>query len=194
MAVNKSSQGGRERRESERADARLTMRIDADALKDVPRIVTQSENISASGVYCFASHLLPVGAPVSLSIVLPHLPGEPEGQHIIRAEGRVVRAIPQPNAPAKTPYELAFMFVQIEHDDKAYLHQFVLWRNLQNLRDAIGRPAGSAARRPARAKAKVTVRKSAARKTTKAKAKSRAKSVVKSSRKASARPKAKRAR
>lgn len=151
MAVNKSSKSGRERRESERAEARLTMRIDADAHKDVPQIVTQSENISASGVYCFASHSLPLRTHVSLSIVLPALPGQAAGTQIVRTDALVVRSIPNPKAPAKTPFELAFMFLSLGHVEKAQLHEFVLWRNLQTLREALGQsPSAKPARKPAK--------------------------------------------
>lgn len=165
MAVNKSSKSGRERRESERAEARLTMRIDADALKDVPQIVTQSENISASGVYCFASHSLPLRTHVSLSIMLPALPGQPAGTQIVRTDALVVRSIMRPNAPAKTPYELAFMFLSLGHEEKAQLHEFVLWRNLQTLRQALGQvpSGGGATRAPKPARRKVAKKKATAK-------------------------------
>lgn len=172
MAVNKSSKSGRERRESERAEARLTMRIDADALKDVPQIVTQSENISASGVYCFASHSLPLRTHVSLAIVLPALPGQPAGTQVVRTDALVVRSIPNPKAPTRTPYELAFMFLSLGHVEKAQLHEFVLWRNLQTLREALGQ---STSAKPAR---RVTKTASASRK-----------SVAPAKRKATAKPK-----
>ncbi len=209
MAVNKSSKSGRERRESERAEARLTMRIDADALKDVPQIVTQSENISASGVYCFASHSLPLRTHVSLSIVLPALPGQPAGTQIVRTDALVVRSIPNPKAPAKTPFELAFMFLSLGHEERAQLHEFVLWRNLQTLREALGqttsvKPARKpASRKTSAAKKKATAapkRKSAAkpRKAAKKKPAKAKKAVSRKARPASkrkaARPKAKRSR
>lgn len=167
MAVNKSSKSGRERRESERAEARLTMRIDADALKDVPQIVTQSENISASGVYCFASHSLPLRTHVSLSIVLPPMPGQPAGTQIVRTDALVVRSIVRPNAPAKTPFELAFMFLSLGHDEKAQLHEFVLWRNLQTLREALGQVSPASATKPAKKSVRKTVRKKVAKKAAK---------------------------
>jgi hypothetical protein len=51
MAVKKTSaRRGRERRASERADARLSMRVDAAAMAGATRIVTESQNISGSGV------------------------------------------------------------------------------------------------------------------------------------------------
>ena len=167
MAVNKSSKSGRERRESERAEARLTMRIDADALKDVPQIVTQSENISASGVYCFASHSLPLRTHVSLSIVLPPMPGQPAGTQIVRTDALVVRSIVRPNAPAKTPFELAFMFLSLGHDEKAQLHEFVLWRNLQTLREALGQVSPTSGAKPAKKSVRKTVRKKVAKKAAK---------------------------
>ena len=87
MAVKKTSaRRGRERRASERADARLSMRVDAAAMAGATRIVTESQNISGSGVYCHASHYLAPLSKVQLTIVLPKSPGGSGGpQELVSA-------------------------------------------------------------------------------------------------------------
>ena len=93
MAVKKAgARRGRERRVSERADARLSMRVDAGALAGATRIVTESQNISASGVYCHASHYLAPLSKVQLTIVLPRVPGGDSGPpELVKCEAIVVR-------------------------------------------------------------------------------------------------------
>src|ERR1041385_1360661 len=69
-----SARKGRERRGSERADARLSMRVEADAA-GAARIVTETQNVSSSGVYCYASHYLAPLSRVQITLVLPKIPG-----------------------------------------------------------------------------------------------------------------------
>jgi hypothetical protein len=72
----KSTRRKSERRVHARVDARLSMRVEG-----VPddgqqtQIVTESQNISASGVYCSSQHFLSPLSKVALTIVLPRLPG-----------------------------------------------------------------------------------------------------------------------
>src|SRR5262249_36143177 len=61
-----------ERRMNARADANLSMRLMTAAGSDgQPEFVTESENISASGVYCFSPHYLAPLSKVGLTLVLP---------------------------------------------------------------------------------------------------------------------------
>ena len=69
MAVKKSTRG-RERRTSQRVDARLSMRVEGSPEGGASaQIVTESQNISTSGVYCYSSHFLPPLSKVQLTIV-----------------------------------------------------------------------------------------------------------------------------
>ena len=142
MAVKKTSaRRGRERRMSERADARLSMRVDAGALAGATRIVTESQNISASGVYCHASHYLAPLSKVQLTIVLPKVPGGSGGpQELVKCEGIVVRCSQRPGGRTETPYDLACMFTGLETSLKMRIADFVTWRNLQALRAAVAPP------------------------------------------------------
>jgi len=134
---------GRERRGSERAEARLSMRVEAGATAGAARIVTESQNISASGIYCHASHYLAPLSKVQLTIILPRVPGVPANvQELLKCDGIVVRCEQRANDRNGTPYELACMFTALEPGLRRRLEEFVTWRNLQALRAALaGTPA-----------------------------------------------------
>jgi len=139
LAVRK----GRERRGSERADARLSMRVEAGVTAGAARIVTESQNISASGVYCHASHYLAPLSKVQVTIILPRVPGGAANvQELLKCEGIVVRCEQRPGEGSGTPYELACMFTSLEAAARVRLEEFVTWRNLQALRAALASEPG----------------------------------------------------
>ena len=144
------------RRTSTRAEARLSMRVES-APDDGERtqIVTESQNISASGVYCTSLHYLAPASKVTLTIVLPRVPGARAAKELIKCEGIVVRCEP-PVKRGDRRYELACMFSDLDDRRRMLLEEFVAWRNLQALRVAAGR--GNGERRPTRAR--VTKRRS----------------------------------
>jgi hypothetical protein len=147
MAMKKGSsraerRRGRERRGSERADARLSMRVEAGAA-GAGRIVTESQNISASGVYCHVSHYLAPLSKVQLTIVLPRTPGATAvGQELVKCDAIVVRCDQRGGENSETPYELACMFTALHPDLRERIEQFVTWRNLQALRAALAAASG----------------------------------------------------
>ena len=144
MAVKKvSAPRGRERRRSERADVRLSMRVEAGAA-GTARIVTESQNISSSGVYCHSSHYLAPLSKVQLTIVLPRTPGaDVIGQDLVKCDGIVVRCDQRPGEKSETPYELACMFTALAPPLRERIEEFVTWRNLQALRAALAVPTGT---------------------------------------------------
>ena len=125
-----------ERRQHPRVDARLSMRLEG-----VPddgqfaQIVTESQNISASGVYCTSSHFLSPLSKVALTIVLPRVPGHNGRQDLIKCEGIVVRCQPLTRRGDRK-FELACMFSDLDGRRREMITQFVTWRNLQALRAA----------------------------------------------------------
>lgn len=148
MAVKKrSARSGRERRGSERADARLSMRVEAGVAAGAPQIVTESQNISASGIYCLASHYLAPLSKVQLTIVLPGLPGRRDAQELVKCEGIVVRCSQRPGDKSPTPYELACMFSGLDRELRSRVEEFVTWRNLQALRAALAPETPEAVRK-----------------------------------------------
>ncbi len=158
---SKTSRRG-ERREHPRVDARLSIRL--EGVPDdgaLAQIVTESQNISASGVYCTCSHFLSPLSKVALTIVLPRVPGEAGRKDLIKCEGIVVRCQPVAKRGDRR-YELACMFSDLDARRRERIAQFVTWRNLQALRAATvarpraratpaataKRPVGRRARRP----------------------------------------------
>jgi c-di-GMP-binding flagellar brake protein YcgR len=142
----KRSTRKKERRKSERVDARLSMRLKgARADGDLTQIVTESQNISASGVYCLSPHYLAPLSKVDLAMVLPRLPGGRGTKDIINCEGIVVRC------EASTPhsdgqYQLACVFTDLDPRRRERIEEFVTWRNLQALRAATGSSGRTAVR------------------------------------------------
>ncbi len=147
MAMKKSPpRRGRERRASERADVRLSMRVEAAELMGTGKIVTESQNVSASGVYCHASHYLAPLSKVQITLVLPRTPGAETAQDLVKCEGIVVRCAQGSDPKSETPYELACMFTNLEPTLRRRMEEFVTWRNLQALRAALApAPRASAA-------------------------------------------------
>ena len=128
---------GAERRRTTRADARLSMRVEGPGEESVDgQIVTESQNISASGVYCMSSHYMAPLSKVALTIVLPRVPGGRSTKELIKCEGIVVRCEQTVAKRAERPFELACMFSGLETDVRQRIDAFVTWRNLQALRAA----------------------------------------------------------
>jgi c-di-GMP-binding flagellar brake protein YcgR len=119
-----------------RADARLSMRVEAGSPEaDGAQVVTESQNISASGIYCMSSHYLAPLSKVALTIVLPKVPGTRSAKELIKCEGIVVRC-EQSVRRGERPYEIACMFSSLDDDLRQRIDAFVTWRNLQALRAA----------------------------------------------------------
>lgn len=141
-----------ERRETTRADARLSMRVDGfPEAAEAAQLVTESQNISASGIYCFSDHFLAPLSKVALTIVLPRVPGGRGSKELIKCEGIVVRC-DGPQKRGDRHYELACMFSDLEPEWRRRIDEFVTWRNLQTLRSA----AGGATRRNGKTKSRTT--------------------------------------
>lgn len=136
-----------------RADARLSMRLENPAPEtDGAQVVTESTNISASGVYCMSSHYLAPLSKVALTIVLPRVPGGRAAKELIKCEGIVVRCEQSAAKRGERPYEVACMFSDLGEEVRSRIDAFVTWRNLQALRAAAGSVSRTTRRTPARAK------------------------------------------
>lgn len=138
-----------ERRKRPRADARLSMRVEGAHEADSAQIVTESQNISASGVYCTSSHYLAPLSKVALTIVLPKLPGGRGAKELIKCNGIVVRC-DSTAKKADRSYELACMFSGLDESRRRLIEEFVTWRNLQSLRAAARAANGVDRRKSAR--------------------------------------------
>lgn len=150
--AEKKSVRRRERRRMSRADAQLSMRVEGATVDGglVP-IVTESRNISGSGVYCFSPYYLAPLSKVALTIVLPAVPGRTPSQRLLKCEGMVVRCQAGEGAKKDRAYELACSFLGLEPGARDRLEEYVVWRNLQALRTGprTGTARRSTSRRPA---------------------------------------------
>ena len=158
-----------ERRKHPRVDARLSMRL--EGVPDdgqLAQIVTESQNISASGVYCTCSHFLSPMSKIALTIVLPRVPGAGGRQDLVKCEGIVIRCQPVAKRGDRR-FELACMFSDLDTRRREMINQFVTWRNLQALRAAAAprpRTRVAATARPKRAVVSARAKRAVARRRT----------------------------
>jgi hypothetical protein len=166
-----------ERRTSTRADAHLSMRLDAAVASGaVPEFVTETQNISASGVYCYSPHYLAPLSKVGLTLVLPPLAGARRGDQLLKCEAVVVRCQQASKIRPAPLYELACSFLGMEDGHRRLLDDYVTYRNLQALAGEARQSVTAGPRRAAKKKAakkapaarrkaavRATARKSAAR-------------------------------
>jgi len=143
-----------ERRKKARTDARLSMRLEGILHEgESAKLVTESQNISSSGVYCRSTHFLAPYSKVDLTIVLPRMPGVRAGNELLKCEGIVVRCDPASAKRGEKCFQLACMFSGLEPRHHDMLEDFVTWRNLQSLRAAAAAAQGE---RPSRSRAAAT--------------------------------------
>jgi hypothetical protein len=127
-----------------RADAQLSMRVEGGSSDGaLTPIVTESRNVSGSGVYCISPHYLAPLSKVALTIVLPQVPGRIARQRLIKCEGMVVRCQSGEGSKRVRGYELACCFLDLEAGARELLDEYVVWRNLQALRS---RPRAASSR------------------------------------------------
>ena len=128
-----------------RADAQLSMRVEGGTADGAMLpIVTESRNISGSGVYCLSPHYLAPLSKVALTIVLPAVSGRTPSQRLLKCEGVVVRCQADEGARRKRSFQLACSFLDLESGIRDRLEEYVVWRNLQALRTST--TAGTARR------------------------------------------------
>jgi len=136
----------------------------SDAVEGIPvdgqpaQVVTETQNISASGVYCRSSHFLSPFSKVDLTIVLPQMPGVRSGKELLKCEGIVVRCDPATARRGDKGFQLACMFSDIGPRHRELLEEFVTWRNLQALRAAAAAAQGERPKRPRAAATKARAR------------------------------------
>ena len=125
----------RERRRMTRAEAQLSMRVEGGGSDGAPLpIVTESRNISGSGVYCLSPFYLAPLSKVAITIVLPAVSGRHRSQRLLKCEGVVVRCQAREGPRHDRAYELACSFLALESSARERLDEYVVWRNLRALR------------------------------------------------------------
>lgn len=166
-----------ERRASARTDANLSMRLmGGRAESALPEFVTETENVSSSGVYCFSPHYLAPLSKVGLTLVLPDRAADDLGDRMLKCEAVVVRCQQNPASARGRRYELACSFLDMDEEHRQMLDEFVTLRNLKAL------SAPSAASRRRTRKSAVKAVRSRIRTVVRARAKSAKKKVVRATR------------
>jgi hypothetical protein len=124
-----------ERRTSARTDANLSMRLmGARAETALPEFVTETENVSSSGVYCFSPHYLAPLSKVGLTLVLPDRRSDELSDRMLKCEAVVVRCQQNPATTAGRRYEVACSFLDLDDEHRQLIDEFVTLRNLKALR------------------------------------------------------------
>ena len=123
-----------ERRASARTDANLSMRLMGARAEALPEFVTETENVSSSGVYCFSPHYLAPLSKVGLTLVLPDRRSDEITDRMLKCEAVVVRCQQNPATTAARRYEVACSFLDLDDDHRQLIDEFVTLRNLKALR------------------------------------------------------------
>jgi len=112
-----------------------------------------------------ASHYLPPLSKVQLTLVMPRIPGHNAAQELIKCDGIVVRCELSKVRKQEHQYELACMFAEIPGERRQLIDEFVTWRNLQSLRNAMKatpRRTATAAKKKTAVRKKTTARRAVA--------------------------------
>ena len=115
--------------------------------------MTETENVSSSGVYCYSPHYLAPLSKVGLTLVLPDRSTDELRDRMLKCEAVVVRCQQNAAPPASRRYELACSFLDLEDEHRELIEEFVTLRNLKALRTP-----SAATRRRTRTKAVRAVR------------------------------------
>ena len=109
-----------ERRNTPRVAERITLAIaEGDGL-----IQAETNNLSASGVYCTLERLIPPMTKLEVQFELPH--GRQRAS--IRCSGVVVRVEPIIASPDRARYHTAILFTDLAEPDRSAISQFVRQR------------------------------------------------------------------
>lgn len=112
-----------ERRKSPRAESTLPLKISKKGLD----IITETRNISSSGVYCCVDKPLPLMSKISLTLLLPVCHKSRVNTEKVKCDGVVVRSEPAIIKEADTAYQnIAIFFTNLSKQQKNKIDQYVL--------------------------------------------------------------------
>ncbi len=111
-----------ERRKDPRRDGNLPLKISKQGLD----MVTETRNISSSGVYCRVNQPLPVMTKIELTLLLPQHTKNRISSEKIKCGGVVVRSEPDILEQADKAYQsVAIFFTDISKKNKEKISQYV---------------------------------------------------------------------
>ncbi len=112
-----------ERRKHPRTKTILPLKIFKKGLD----VITESRNISCSGVYCHVNKPLPLMSKVGITVLLPIQLRTKLRTQSIRCNGVVVRSEPAIIKEADTAYQnIAIFFTDLSKKDKSKVAEYVL--------------------------------------------------------------------
>ena len=112
-----------ERRGHPRTETILPLKISKRGLD----VITETRNISCSGIYCCVNKPLPLMSKIGVTLLLPVYRRSRPGTERIRCNGVVVRSEPAIVKEAVTAYQnIAIFFTDLSRKDKNRIGQYVL--------------------------------------------------------------------
>ena len=112
----------KERRKHPRTESALPLKISKKGLD----VITESRNISCSGVYCRVNKPLPLMSKVGITLLLPIQAGNKVNTKKIRCNGVVVRSEPLIMEKADAAYQnIAVFFIDLSKKDRNKVSEYV---------------------------------------------------------------------
>lgn len=112
-----------ERRKQPRTETKLPLKISKKGLD----LITETRNISSSGVYCRVNKPLPLMSKIGLTLLLPICRKTKVNTEKVRCNGVVVRSEPTIIREADTAYQnIAIFFTDLSKKDRDMISQYVL--------------------------------------------------------------------
>jgi hypothetical protein len=111
-----------ERRKHPRTERTLPLKISKEGLD----AITETRNVSCSGVYCRVNKMIPLMSKIGLTLLLPIYSGKKLATEKIRCGGVVVRSEPEIVQGADTAYQnIAIFFTDLTRKDRDKIAQYV---------------------------------------------------------------------
>lgn len=112
-----------ERRRHPRTQRTLPLKISKEGLD----AITETRNVSCSGVYCRVNKMIPLMSKIGLTLLLPIYSGRKLSTEKIRCGGVVVRSEPEIVQGADVAYQnVAIFFTDLARKDRDKIAQYVL--------------------------------------------------------------------
>lgn len=112
-----------ERRKDPRTMTSLPLKISKKGLD----IITETRNVSCSGVYCRINKPLPLMSKIGITLLLPIQVKDRVSTEKVRCNGVVVRSEPEILKEADTAYQnVAIFFTDLTKKDRTKITQYVL--------------------------------------------------------------------
>lgn len=112
-----------DRRKHPRSESALSLKISKAGLD----AITETRNISCSGVYCRVNKMIPLMSKIGLTLLLPLHSGKKVVTEKISCNGVVVRSEPEIVQGADTAYQnIAIFFTDLSKNSRSKIARYVL--------------------------------------------------------------------